>query len=273
MWLKRYIIIVPTLASPFMPIYSIASKPVSYVPTWVEWSITAGAFSGFCMLYLLFSKVFPIVSIWELEEGEDEKLEHAPQALPSSETVLTSSRRAGLVTTLLIAAAVVLCVSGRSSAQATQPTATMTLKVVTEDDQKSVQGTLIGADGKPIENATVDFYVARTFGNMKLGEDKTLDDGTAAAKYPVGLPGGTTGKLSFLAQVKTPDQYAAVSAHVSDNGGKIVPLDPDPYPRALWSPYAPFGLLALLGCLLGGVWTTYAFVVSQIIAIKKGGAV
>ena len=66
MWLKRYVIVVPTLASPFMPVVRPAGQPLSYVPTWVEWSITAGAFAGFCLLYLLFSKVFPIVSIWEV---------------------------------------------------------------------------------------------------------------------------------------------------------------------------------------------------------------
>jgi molybdopterin-containing oxidoreductase family membrane subunit len=69
MWLKRYVIVVPTLASPFMPIVSADDKPLTYAPTWVEWSITAGAFAGFALLYILFSKVFPIVSIWEVETG------------------------------------------------------------------------------------------------------------------------------------------------------------------------------------------------------------
>ena len=69
MWLKRYVIVVPTLASPFMPIVSQDDKPLTYAPTWVEWSITAGAFAGFALLYILFSKVFPIVSIWEVETG------------------------------------------------------------------------------------------------------------------------------------------------------------------------------------------------------------
>jgi molybdopterin-containing oxidoreductase family membrane subunit len=68
MWLKRYVIVVPTLASPFMPVIRLPGQPSSYVPTWVEWSITAGAFSGFCLLYLVFAKIFPIVSIWEVTE-------------------------------------------------------------------------------------------------------------------------------------------------------------------------------------------------------------
>ena len=76
MWLKRYVIVVPTLASPFMPVAAPGGR-VNYSPTWVEWSITAGAFAGFALLYLLFSKVFPIVSMWEIE--------HAPE--PKSETI------------------------------------------------------------------------------------------------------------------------------------------------------------------------------------------
>ncbi len=66
MWLKRYIIVVSTLVTPQMP-----DTPIgAYFPSWVEWSITAAAFSGFVLLYAIFSKVFPIVSIWEVTEEE-----------------------------------------------------------------------------------------------------------------------------------------------------------------------------------------------------------
>jgi len=68
MWLKRYIIVVPTLASPFMP--SRDGAVVTYVPTWVEWSITAGGFAAFVLLFILFSKVFPVISIWEVDASK-----------------------------------------------------------------------------------------------------------------------------------------------------------------------------------------------------------
>ena len=50
----------------------------SYSPTWVEWSITAGWFAGFALLYLLFTKFLPVLTIWELKEGLDESGHHAP---------------------------------------------------------------------------------------------------------------------------------------------------------------------------------------------------
>jgi molybdopterin-containing oxidoreductase family membrane subunit len=83
MWLKRYVIVIPTLASPFMPVVAPNGHPLSYVPTWVEWSITAGAFSGFCLLYVLFAKLFPIVSIWEV------KHQHQHSHAAESQVVLT----------------------------------------------------------------------------------------------------------------------------------------------------------------------------------------
>jgi len=59
-WIKRFVIIVPALARS-----QIAEFWATYQPSWVEWSITAAAFAGFILLYTVFSRVFPIVSVWE----------------------------------------------------------------------------------------------------------------------------------------------------------------------------------------------------------------
>jgi hypothetical protein len=37
----------------------------------VEVSITAGAVSFFVLLYMVFTKLFPIISIWEVREGRE----------------------------------------------------------------------------------------------------------------------------------------------------------------------------------------------------------
>ena len=70
-WLKRYIIVVPTLRSPFLPSgQRLPWEWTHYHPTWVEWSITAAAVAGFMLIYTLMAKLFPIVSIWETREEE-----------------------------------------------------------------------------------------------------------------------------------------------------------------------------------------------------------
>lgn len=69
MWLERFIIIVPTLANPRLPYGSGV-----YLPSWVEWGETAGCFALFILFYILFTKFFPIISIWEIREGREEGL-------------------------------------------------------------------------------------------------------------------------------------------------------------------------------------------------------
>jgi Ni/Fe-hydrogenase subunit HybB-like protein len=66
MWLERFTIVVPTLVNPRLPY----PRGV-YHPTWVEASLTAGCFAAFILLYVLFSKLFPIVSVWEIREGRE----------------------------------------------------------------------------------------------------------------------------------------------------------------------------------------------------------
>ncbi|HLA24873.1 MAG TPA: NrfD/PsrC family molybdoenzyme membrane anchor subunit [bacterium] len=69
-WIKRFVIIVPTLQFPFLPIQRAPAGWAFYRPSWVEWSITAAALAGFALIYILFSKLFPIVSMWETREEQ-----------------------------------------------------------------------------------------------------------------------------------------------------------------------------------------------------------
>jgi molybdopterin-containing oxidoreductase family membrane subunit len=70
MWLERYLIIVPSLARKFLP-YAWGT----YRPTWVEITITAATFAAMALLYVVFAKLVPIISIWELKVGMREALE------------------------------------------------------------------------------------------------------------------------------------------------------------------------------------------------------
>jgi Ni/Fe-hydrogenase subunit HybB-like protein len=68
-WVKRYIIVIPTLLHPFLPIQNVPESWSTYFPNWVEFSVTGGALAGIFLVITLFSKFFPIGSIWEIEEG------------------------------------------------------------------------------------------------------------------------------------------------------------------------------------------------------------
>jgi molybdopterin-containing oxidoreductase family membrane subunit len=68
MWLERYLVVVASLSVPLM-----AYEPATYAPTWVEWSITAAAFAGFTLAITLFSRLFPVISIWEVKEQAEQE--------------------------------------------------------------------------------------------------------------------------------------------------------------------------------------------------------
>jgi molybdopterin-containing oxidoreductase family membrane subunit len=78
MWLERLIIVVPSLANPRMDV------PLGfYLPTVLEWSLFAGGISVFVMGFMLFSKFFPIISIWEIEEGRNHAAKEVEERIAS----------------------------------------------------------------------------------------------------------------------------------------------------------------------------------------------
>jgi len=79
MWLERFLIVVPSLGHKYLP-YTWGH----YRPRPVEIMITISTFAAMMLLYTLFSKFVPIISIWELKVGEHdvrvtalERAEHA----------------------------------------------------------------------------------------------------------------------------------------------------------------------------------------------------
>ena len=66
MWLERLNIVVPSLANPRLP------YPTGfYIPTFTEWSLFAGMAALFVLWFIIFSKFFPLISIWEIQEGRE----------------------------------------------------------------------------------------------------------------------------------------------------------------------------------------------------------
>ena len=78
MWLERLNIVVPSLANPRMEL------PMGiYIPSVVEWALFIGGISVFILGYTLFSKFFPVISIWEVEEGRKEGIKEVEERIHS----------------------------------------------------------------------------------------------------------------------------------------------------------------------------------------------
>lgn len=68
LWMNRYLIVVPTLESPYLPIQDAREAWRHYSPTWVEWALTIGGIASFCLFFTLASKFIPIVQVSEVAE-------------------------------------------------------------------------------------------------------------------------------------------------------------------------------------------------------------
>jgi molybdopterin-containing oxidoreductase family membrane subunit len=70
MWIKRFVIVIPTLEIPLMP-YEF--EFAIYTPSWVEISISIAGFAGFALIFALFAKFMPMMPYVEMiEEAEEE---------------------------------------------------------------------------------------------------------------------------------------------------------------------------------------------------------
>ena len=85
MWLERFLIIVPSLSRKYLA-YSWTASP--YRPQWTEITITVATFAAMAMLYMLFSKFIPIISVWELKAGQHPVATEEMARLADGQTLL-----------------------------------------------------------------------------------------------------------------------------------------------------------------------------------------
>ncbi len=73
-WLKRYLIVIPTMEHPYLPVQNVPENFMHYTPTLQEVAITLLTFVMAIMIMTILSKAFPVISIWEMaEEAEAEE--------------------------------------------------------------------------------------------------------------------------------------------------------------------------------------------------------
>ncbi len=83
MWLERFLIVIPALAVPQLGLpYAVGS----YIPSWEELSVTAAGFAGVALLLIIVSRLVPMISIWEVNEGDGDTVARAPIIPPALAT-------------------------------------------------------------------------------------------------------------------------------------------------------------------------------------------
>lgn len=71
-WFKRYLIVIPGLSHPYLPIQDVPDSWKHYSPSLIEMTIVTATFAALLLIITLFSRFFPIISVWEVTEGRFE---------------------------------------------------------------------------------------------------------------------------------------------------------------------------------------------------------
>jgi Ni/Fe-hydrogenase subunit HybB-like protein len=80
-WFKRYIIVIPTLEHPFLPVQNVPEYFRNYSPTSIEIMITLFSFMAALLIITFLAKMFPVITIWEYaeEKGIDKEILSEPK--------------------------------------------------------------------------------------------------------------------------------------------------------------------------------------------------
>ena len=74
LWLNRYLIVVPTLETPYLPIQDTREEFIHYSATWIEWSLSFAGVAAFILFFILIMKLVPVIPMSGIIDNEREQL-------------------------------------------------------------------------------------------------------------------------------------------------------------------------------------------------------
>ena len=220
LWIKRYLIIIPTLETPLLPAHDLRPEYVNYAPTWVEWALTFAGIAMFILLFFLFSKFIPILPM--VRTGEEKDYSRLRKKAEQRQEKGAGGKHAVAVVLLLLA------LSGSAPAMAQEGTG---VRTVLKLDYGNVNGTRsltatlkAKQEGRflPWENGEVHFFFQGKEAKRELGVVESNEKGKAVIDLPEDI--FTTGPESYLfsAAFNGKDSLAASGSEVTVKDTKFV---------------------------------------------------
>jgi molybdopterin-containing oxidoreductase family membrane subunit len=72
-WFKRLMIVIPPQAHPYLPVQDVPVQWIVYKPTLIEIMVTTASILLVLIIITILSKLFPVISIWEMVEDETKR--------------------------------------------------------------------------------------------------------------------------------------------------------------------------------------------------------
>jgi hypothetical protein len=220
LWVKRYLIIIPTLETPLLPVHDLRPEYAHYSPTWVEWGLTFAGIALFILLFYLFSKFIPIIPVVRTGEEKDYSRLRKNVFEKQMKKVIKQKKNSDIVTTGIIILLLVVSVPRVIAQEETAVQTVLKLEYFHVDSVRNLTATLRSkVEGRylPLSGMEITFKSLRDKTENSMGTAVTNEKGKAVFNMPEEIlaKGGDEGLYSFESSFSGNDKYEKVSASTS----------------------------------------------------------
>ena len=217
LWVKRYLIIIPTLETPLLPLHDLRPEYAHYSATWVEWALTFAGISLFILLFYLFSKFIPIIPIVRTGEEKDYSRLRKIVFEKQMKTVIKKRKNENIVTNAIL---ILLMLASGSMLKAQNDEKIQPLlkldyyHVDSVHNLTAILRTKIEGRFQPLADMEISFISRNGESKTTIGTASTNENGKATISIPEDIftSGGDKGNYSFEADFQGRDKYDPATA-------------------------------------------------------------
>ena len=217
LWVKRYLIIIPTLETPLLPLHDLRPEYVHYSATWVEWGLTFAGIALFILLFYLFSKFIPILPVVRTGEEKDYSRLRKIVFEKQMKQVIREKKRSDTVITGIIILMMLAPFSTIMAQDENEIKTVLSLEYFHVDSSQLLTATLRAkVEGKflPLQGMEIGLNYIQGGKEKSIGTSVTNEKGKVSVSIPEDIlsSGGDKGIYSFGASFKGKDKYPPISA-------------------------------------------------------------
>ncbi|MEI7661647.1 MAG: NrfD/PsrC family molybdoenzyme membrane anchor subunit [Bacteroidota bacterium] len=220
LWVKRYLIIIPTLESPLLPIHDLRPEYVHYSATWVEWGLTFAGIAMFVLLFYLFSKFIPIIPV--VRSGEEKDYSRLRKVVfeKQMKRVIKENKKGDIIAGGIIILVMLAASHGAMAQDDTSVQTVLKLEYFHVDSSQYLTATLRARqEGRytPLEGMEIGIRFRQGDKEKQVGTALTNDKGKISFAIPEEIisTGGDKGIYSFQALFQGKDKYTKSAGALS----------------------------------------------------------
>jgi hypothetical protein len=157
--------------------------------------------------------------------------------------------------------------------QETKEDAIVSILFLEENDTKIIEAKVTDADGVPVEEVELYFFVKRTFSLLPIGDgfNSTDENGLVELEFPNDLPGDIEGAVTIIVQIIDNDLYNDLSMKTIKKWGIPTEIIETKENRSLWAAAAnaPISLIISISGMILAIWFIILYIIFNLFKISK----